>query len=226
MQKLYKHLTVALLLMATPSWAQSVIRDGKEWLQPADLLDVNWYNVADVCPPPDGLCDGSLAGTEVTGYRWASVNDLNALYNSYDNSLMMGPGPSQRTNVSDTIADAFFAEFAPTLAYMATLPPPSPPDVPQSVFETSGWLIDELGPNSGYNSAIGNESGNDVVDIFNDSAIGKTYNPGFIGAWLYRAVLPKQVPASTLPISIFTVLGLIAIASRRLARKNLGTARR
>lgn len=32
MQGIYELLTVAILLTATPSWAQSVIKDGKEWL--------------------------------------------------------------------------------------------------------------------------------------------------------------------------------------------------
>ena len=79
-----------LFLAAMPARA-SVIVDGKEWMQPADLTSVSWYEVSagtngvlgpDVAGPCDettGACDGTLNGIDVTGWTWASVDEVAAL---------------------------------------------------------------------------------------------------------------------------------------------------
>ena len=73
----------AIFIQAIPSWVQSssVIRDGKDWLQPVDFTNLSWDDVNAVCPA--GACAGTLNGIDVTGYFWASAGDVNALINSY-----------------------------------------------------------------------------------------------------------------------------------------------
>lgn len=82
-RRIYKILAVAILLFALPSWTQSVIRDGKEWLQPIAFVGLSWDEVSAVCPACSGLCSGTLGGIDVTGYTWGSINAINALFNSY-----------------------------------------------------------------------------------------------------------------------------------------------
>lgn len=89
-------LALFVLFQAAPSWAQSVVRAGKEWLQPLDFVNLSWNNVAAVCPPPSGACSGFLNGIDVTGYTWATVDDMNALFSSYGIVPPMGPGPDDQ----------------------------------------------------------------------------------------------------------------------------------
>jgi hypothetical protein len=61
----------------------TVTVDGKEWLQPADFTDYTYEQVNAVCP--GGLCSGNLPGGtfDLTGYTWASIEEVSALFNSY-----------------------------------------------------------------------------------------------------------------------------------------------
>ncbi len=81
-------LFLAIFTIAMPSWGHSgsVIQDGKEWLQPVDFTGRPSYTydeVNEVCP--SGVCSGTLPGDsfDLTGYTWASLDDVNALFNSY-----------------------------------------------------------------------------------------------------------------------------------------------
>lgn len=71
--------------------------DGKEWLQPAFFTTFSWNEINDVCP--EGACSGFLydydsthcfaaicAGysDNMTGWTWASSDDVNTLFNSYE----------------------------------------------------------------------------------------------------------------------------------------------
>lgn len=66
---------------------------GKEWLQPILFLDLAWNDIDDVCPHDTGVCSGLLNGYDVTGWKWASVNDVNDLFNYYLGSELLGSGP-------------------------------------------------------------------------------------------------------------------------------------
>lgn len=87
----------------------TVIVDGKEWLQPDLFLGFTWDQVNAVCP--EGECLGALPGSAInlTGYNWASVEDLNALFNHYVGSDVLGPGPDCYGEGHDNPwVDAFF----------------------------------------------------------------------------------------------------------------------
>lgn len=103
------------LLIAVPSYAQTVIRDGKEWLQPADFLSLRWTDdVVAICPAPGFECTGTLNTTDVTGYTLASIEDVTALLNSYiDTSTPLTPAPAQ-TPVTNAEFDALLADFSVT----------------------------------------------------------------------------------------------------------------
>lgn len=75
--------------------------NGNEWLQPIIFANLAWNDINAICP--DGICVGSLNSYNLTGWTWASIEDVNALLNyyisgepcpgEYDNVLVLGPGP-------------------------------------------------------------------------------------------------------------------------------------
>ena len=62
---------------------RSVKVEGREWLQPADFTNHSYNQVSEVCP--DGLCSGTLPGSskDLTGYMWASSDDVGLLFQAY-----------------------------------------------------------------------------------------------------------------------------------------------
>jgi hypothetical protein len=53
------------------------------WLQPADFTDYSYDQIAAVCP--EGICAGTLPGStiDLTGYFWASSEDVALLFLAY-----------------------------------------------------------------------------------------------------------------------------------------------
>ncbi len=205
MERIYKLLAVAILLIATPSWAQSVIRGGNEWLQPVDFVNLSWDTVNTACPPPGNLCAGSLNSIDVTGYTWASLAEVDALLAGY------GVPPSPTLEAGSSWAPAVFADF---------LPAASPPnqifglfsDAPIAVGQVlGGSLVDEPAPLDD--------------DIHIHQPVPSTLTNVAVGHWFYRAAAPAT-PATSVPtISayglVLTVLGLIIVATRRLSRRKV-----
>lgn len=68
------------------SWGQGghVIRMDREWLQPNDFNEISYSQVNAVCP--NGVCSGSLSGFDLTGFNWASTQDVQELFDDYENS--------------------------------------------------------------------------------------------------------------------------------------------
>jgi hypothetical protein len=81
----------------------------KEWLQPDLFLNLSWNDINAVCP--EGECSGTLNGYDMTGWTWASVEDMNALFNFYIGSDVLGPGPDSYFDSYQTAwAPAFFSD--------------------------------------------------------------------------------------------------------------------
>jgi len=60
-----------------------VIVDDKEWLQPKDFVNYSYDQVSAVCP--GGICSGPIVpgGRDLTGYIWASSQDVKLLSDIY-----------------------------------------------------------------------------------------------------------------------------------------------
>jgi hypothetical protein len=83
--------------------------DGKVWAQ-ADLFNnLSWNDINAVCA--GGVCanGGVLNGHDMTGWTWASVDDINALFNGYIGTPELGPGGSKYVEVDSLWAPAFFS---------------------------------------------------------------------------------------------------------------------
>jgi len=63
---------------------RSVVVDGIEWLQPVDFVNYSCPEIGMACP--NRVCSGTLPGNtiDLTGYRWASSDEVYQLFNVYD----------------------------------------------------------------------------------------------------------------------------------------------
>lgn len=69
----------------------TVVADGKEWAQPVQLGALSWDEISAACPA--GTCAGTLNSFDMTGWTWATVDDVNSLFNAYIGTNELGPGP-------------------------------------------------------------------------------------------------------------------------------------
>jgi hypothetical protein len=75
--------TFYLMPVFKPQMHESTVEvDGKQWLQPT-YFGYTRDQVRAVCP--NGACSGNLPGSNVdlTGYIWASIQDVSGLFNAY-----------------------------------------------------------------------------------------------------------------------------------------------
>ena len=203
---------VILVLLGSPSWAQPVIADGKEWLQPRDFRLLSWNDVNAVCPA--GTCTGTLTGTggsiDVTGYTWATQAEVAELFNSYGvNPPLTSPFTSSSSEVNSTWAPAFQEDFQRT-------------DSSRVV----GWSSSDTG-DVGHYSYI-QDRGPDEADLASPYNVQPKENSFItIGVWLYRLPPPPPpAPSAAEPIPtlsvyglVLTMLGLFTVAARRLSSR-------
>ncbi len=203
-------LAVIFTLFSTAALAQPVIKDGKEWLQPADFLNLSWDDVALVCDPGTGLCDGELNSIDVTGYTWASVDDVNGLFNTYGVTPPLS-GDDAVWQANSSWAPSFLNQFHPVI----------------HLEYRSVWGVVRAAPNNS-NLVYCPWMIDSNNDAYADSAVNgancsRAYPDADLGVWLYTvagSMIATPVPTAPTYVLIFTVLGLLVIATRRLSRRN------
>ena len=160
-----------------------ITADGKEWAQVDIFSGLSWKDINAVCSADTGACSGVLNGYDITGWTWASVDEVNALFNFYIGSAVLGPGP-------DLFVGQWDSTWAQTIfdnGWRPTIPSDSLPQiagatrsqVPSSNTEAyyGVWLdhIEEPCFECGGSDVAGTNRVTDT-DNGNDGA----------GAWLYR----------------------------------------
>lgn len=88
--------------------ADLVTVNGVEWAQPRLFDGVTWDDLNAICP--DGVCmaGGILKGYDMTGWNWASIDDVIALFNSYIGAPVLVNGGDSFEEVDSSWAPAFF----------------------------------------------------------------------------------------------------------------------
>ncbi len=96
----------------------TIVVDGKEWYQPDLFLNLSWSEIDSVCP--NGACNGTLNGIDLTGWNWASIDDVNALFNYYieNPTPKLGPGPDN----TETVEGAKWARYFFNAGWRPTYP--------------------------------------------------------------------------------------------------------
>jgi len=205
----------ALPLLLIPSFSAmaGVIVDGKDWFQPASFLDLSWNDIAGACNSTTGSCSGSLNGVNVTGATWASVAEVNDLFNSFLPSPELGPGPDIFSEIDSLWAPDILTTFVPTLSGLSGF----------DAEVLAGFVRDTVGaPPSAFRFALvqdgtaatGEFSEDFLVTLFTDT---NPEAPVFaVGAFLYT---PAQVPEPML--STLLILGLGGLGLTRYRRRRL-----
>lgn len=197
---------LSMLGMAGSALGANVIKDGKEWMQPADFTYNLFSDFANACPADP--CTGSINGIDLTGWTWATGADVNALYALY--GIPSAPPNSHSDNSS--WVDAIAEDFTLTLegsndrrmtVYIRPLPP-STATLDVLSYPAAPWPLDSR------------------AQVTQDSQFGPFPYP-YSGAFFYRLPLPlappKQVP--TFGIYGFTplILAIFWLSARMRSRK-------
>jgi hypothetical protein len=166
----------------------TVAAAGKEWAQPDVFNDVSAEQIATQCP--QGACKpgSKLNGWAMDGWFWATVDDVNALFNAVTNSNL-GPGP-------DTLSvpyDTYFVEPMFAIGFRPTNAPGEWDTMRFLVGLTSDDFIEDVDgeevPRIRQGSIMDNlEIGDDVIGT--NGYNGYREQVPFIGAWFYRPITP------------------------------------
>ena len=155
----------------------TVTVDGNEWYQPSLFRGLSWNEINGVCP--GGECFGELNGRDLTGWTWAPVSNVNALFNSYIGSPELGPGPDSFAGSAGvpTWATQFFRS-----GWQVTFVDPG------YSAGTLGWTATSESPEAAYQAGIiasegGGTSGHNAGTSF---APSKGLQEATRGGWFYR----------------------------------------
>lgn len=88
--------------------------------QPGLFTGVSWAEMGAACP--GGVCNTYLNGVDLRGWTWASLDDLNGIFNLYIGALVMGPGPDlyAETPYTGELNTAFFSDWRTTSLILDT----------------------------------------------------------------------------------------------------------
>jgi hypothetical protein len=197
---------LVFVLLAATCQAQATLMkplraDGRLWLQPFDFLSVGWDDVAALCAPGGGPCSGSLNGNDISGWSWATFEDMNDLFNFFVGDTVMGPGQSDFLERGPIETLSGYSFFEAGWLITANLYPGSQ--------EVIGYVADYRGA-----SAMGGYSRDFGALQFITGSIGAP--EGTVGAWFYRAEVPLP---GTLPLVGLVLLPLLYIRRRHCSAR-------
>jgi hypothetical protein len=95
---------LAILFVAALAWALPAAAvppnpllddDGKQWRQLYETMPANWSQIAQVCPR-DGVtpCSGSIGSKVLTGWVWATADQVVQLMGAYEPAVLTSSPPS------------------------------------------------------------------------------------------------------------------------------------
>ncbi len=184
--------------VAAPITGADILKvDGTEWAQVDIFIGLSWSDLNAVCP--GGLClsGGELNGYDMTGWRWAVTDDVNALFNYYIGSRQMGPGPDSYQIFPGAFAAEFFGHgWRKTDSFF-----------PGDSRETFGLVSD----NSSTIAYIGEWI--NVTDIANTD-YNLAGSSDVYGGWFYRGNSPQIPIPATIPL-IGVALAILGFGRRK-----------
>ncbi len=219
-----RKLTKAMPTLAFIAWAGSVSAvpisgadivtvDGTDWAQVDLFINLSWDEINAVCP--SGVCvdSGVLNGYTMTGWIWASIDNMNALFNDYLITAgltgfdLLGPSGDSYADAGSSWAPAFFADgWRPTLSdpgLVVTDPRWT------SVF-ANGWAGVSINASEGSIAGVADHCQFCASDsMTTNGRLTKSISESSIGGWFYKSASPAEVPVPT-TLALFG-LGLVGL---------------
>ena len=113
---------VLALTVVAPALAQSptdLTDDGQghRWRQLSDTVNLSWDSVAQVCPQ-DGVsrCSGTVGGKDLTGWIWATPEQVVAVLGLYEPAILTADPPSVSGPDQFGSANDFLTDMRPTFS--------------------------------------------------------------------------------------------------------------
>ena len=155
--------------------ADTISVAGSVWAQTDLFTGLSWNAINAVCPAPTGDCinGGTLNGYNMTGWSWASVDEVNDLFNAYIGGGAMGPGKDSYLEQNSAWAPAFYSA-----GWRATLTGGSSQQI-------IGWL-NEADTILGSQAFLSDQLGGSADQASTFSANLKSSSNGNWGAWFYQ----------------------------------------
>lgn len=208
-----KWIAILAVVVSQTSWAvpitDIVVVDGREWAQVNLFTNNTWNTVNSQCPA--GTCSpGSiLNGYDLEGWTWASIYDVQALFNAYTGQTT--PAPSSYGQTGSTWAPAFLADFNMTEGLLFV-----------KVQIVRGWSSTRFDPDHSYAPFVGyttidfpDRASTDTVP-FEDNDTIPSAEGATTGVWFVRDT--SQVPTPT----TLALFGL-GLASMWISRRKRAT---
>lgn len=186
--------------------ANAAIIDGKDWFQPASLLGMSPNEVSTACDGITGACNGQLNGIDVSGAKWASVEEVQDMIGTFWPGIPKGREFLDVRELDSVWAPAIMEVFSPTY---------SDAFIQQLYGITRSDTLDPLEPLFKFSVVISDLS-NDADGYGRGTRWPNSWSDPNVGYWLYKeATTQTTVP---LPASLF--LFGIALAALCWTRKN------
>jgi hypothetical protein len=156
--------------------------DGGEWAQVDLFTNLSWDEINAVCPA--GVCGDSatLNGYDMAGWTWASIEDIEELFNYYIGSDALG---SNTGYYSDGGWDTWWANAFRNDGWRGSMLEPQVMNV------TQGLLRDKYNAQNGYRARLIDVLFDDQEffsgdSIFTSETSETNYSSSYLGGWFYR----------------------------------------
>lgn len=197
-------LAIAAALPAGAIAGHVDLATGLEWRQVAETTQLSWNAVSTVCSLTTGACSGSANGIDLSGWAWASRQDLVSLFS---NSGL----PASNGQASAAAYDAFvdLDGSGPDDGYFqATHAAPTLPYVQGLTRDLTATGL----ANTAYVSATPQFAS---YSVSYNAGTGRDQGSAWIGVWLYRDAAVTEVPEP----GSFALAGAALLAATAARRK-------
>ena len=213
MSKSLRMLLVVIFILAWSGSASAgpitdtVTVDGRNWAQVDLFTNLSWVDIKAACP--GGVCgSATLNGFDMSGWSWASIGDLNALFNHYlsgagitGGDLLDSAAPDRLYDFSATAwAPAFFADGWRSIYCDCAL------------IETGGWTseLDSTGLFANIGDVTWGVPAGSFDNVSTEARFGaQGFRSSRIGSWFYQPGSAVPVPGTALLLGLgVAVLGV------------------
>lgn len=204
---------VALFLGGASASASTIAYtdlSSRQWRQVTETVGLSWNELNSVCAT--GTCTADFGPYDLTGWRWASQDEIRSLYNEFIFAATGTKplGTTFQAPGSSLWASSFVSSFSVTYIEPGT-----------NDEYVNGWASTAANVSDGFGPSIRDCQPASHPNCLDRADVGDAYDkslhfPGIAGAWLYQpSAAPVPEPATLLLFGS----GMAAAGVRRYRRR-------